>query len=62
MKLIYPISFVVAVLLIVTGAYLHLQLYASSFWTDLMIGGGILLSFAAFAGALLEGKEHLKSA
>ncbi len=38
------------------------QFYLSSFWTDLMLGGGILLSFAAFAGALLEGEEGLESA
>ncbi|MGB3799311.1 MAG: hypothetical protein WA952_05810 [Lewinella sp.] len=62
MKLIYPLTFVAAILLILGGAYLKVQLFGSAFWTDIMIGGGILLSFAAFAGVLLEGENGLESA
>ena len=62
MKLIYAISFIVALLVFLTGAFIKSHVYLSSFWTDLILGIGILLSFAAFAGALLEGEDGLESA
>ncbi|WP_116107787.1 hypothetical protein [Lewinella sp. IMCC34191] len=62
MKLIYPLTFVAAILLILGGAYLKVELYGSAFWTDIMIGAGILLSFSVFAGILLGDEKELESA
>lgn len=61
MKLFYLLTFIVAALLFSLGAYLRTGVPLPSFGTDVLLGSGLLLAFAAFAGTLLEGKESLES-
>ena len=62
MKLIYIIVFLLAALLISGGAYWKSSAAHPSLGSELLLSGGLLLAFAAFSGALLDGKEGWESA
>ncbi|WP_116125767.1 hypothetical protein [Lewinella sp. IMCC34183] len=59
MKKIYQLLFLISVLLIISGASLHATTGQESVWTDLLLGGGLLGTFAAFSFFLLFGKEEV---
>ncbi|NJB84657.1 polyferredoxin [Lewinella marina] len=55
MKLLYTIFFVLFTLLLISGAYIHVQTAGSQFWADILLGGGLLTLFGLFATVLLAG-------